>query len=166
MLACIGLSFILYHLLFEISAVTSDSMSPALRGTSYEKGDRLLMEKVTPRFRAPERWEIYFYYDAEGNPVAKRVVGLPGERIAITNNRIYINGLELERPDQLKSVKYYGYGNLANGREVECGNNYFMLGDDSADSLDSRFTGLVPKERFRARAWCIVWPRDHIGFVK
>jgi signal peptidase I len=164
--ACIGVCFVLYHLAFESTVMTSDSMAPTLQGTSYENGDRILLEKVSGYFRAPRRWEIYFYYNSEGTPVAKRVVGLPGERISIRKNRIYINGTELEPPGQLREIKYYDYGELANGREVDCGHAYFMLGDASADSFDSRFTGLVMKNQFRGRAWLIAWPRAHFGFVR
>jgi signal peptidase I len=166
LLATIGFCFIIYHFCFELTVMTSDSMAPTLKGTSYENGDRILLEKVSGRFRAPKRWEIYFYYDTDGTPVAKRVVGLPGERIAINTNGLCINGTPLSRPKGLEQVSYYGYGNLANGREVECGKGYFMLGDSTKDSYDSRFTGPVAKQRFRGRIWCIVSPRSHIGFVK
>jgi signal peptidase I len=165
-LACTGLCFIVYHLCFELTVMTSDSMAPALNGTSYENGDSILLEKITGHLRAPRRWEIYFFYDREGNPVAKRVAGLPGEKISIKNNEIYINGVQLVKPSYLKTNKYYGYGSLAKGKEVECGNGYFMLGDSSMDSFDSRYTGIVNRDRFRGRVWCILWPFAHAGFVQ
>jgi signal peptidase I len=141
-------------------------MAPALQGTSYENGDRILLEKVTGWVRAPKRWEIYHYYDPDGNPVAKRVVGLPDEKISVKDHRIFINGVELQWPEGLKPVKYYGYGNLANNREVNCGNDYFMLGDDSIDSHDSRYTGPIARSKFRGRAWCVLWPYSHVGLTR
>ena len=164
--AAIGLCFVVYHFCFELTVMTSDSMAPTLNGASFENGDRILLEKVSSWFRAPKRWDIYFYYDTDGNPVAKRVVGLPGEKISLRNGQVYINGIPLQRPNGLKPAKYYGYGSLANEREVDCGRGYFMLGDASIDSFDSRYTGLVTRERFRGRIWCIVSPRAHAGFVK
>jgi signal peptidase I len=146
--------------------MTSDSMAPTLNGTSYQNGDRILLEKITGRLRAPKRWEIYFYYDSDGNPVAKRVVGLPGEAISVKNKEIYINGTPLTKPKKLQSINYFGYGTLAGGRQVNCGQGYFMLGDASVDSYDSRYTGVVTKERFRGRVLCIVSPRAHAGFVE
>ena len=166
LLAIIGLCFVVYHLCFELTVMTSDSMAPTLNGTSYQNGDRILLEKITGRLRAPKRWEIYFYYDTEGNPVAKRVVGLPGEEISIRSNQIYINGRPLTRPKELQSIKYFGYGSLLDGRHVDCGQGYFMLGDASVDSHDSRYTGPVTRERFRGRVLCIVSPRAHAGFVE
>ena len=47
LLAAIGLCFVVYHFGFEMTAMTSDSMAPTLQGTSYENGDRILLEKVT-----------------------------------------------------------------------------------------------------------------------
>src|ERR1700751_3778011 len=73
--ACIGLCFVVFHLCFQFTVMTSDSMAPALNGTSYENGDSILLEKISGHLRAPRRWEIYFFYDTDGNPVAKRVVG-------------------------------------------------------------------------------------------
>src|SRR5690348_1968440 len=112
LLACVGLCFIVYHLCFESTVIISDSMAPALNGTSYENGDSVLLEKSSSRLRAPRRWEIYFFYDSEGNAVAKRVVGLPGEKIAIRTNEIFINGIPIQRPKNLLHNKYFGYGSL------------------------------------------------------
>jgi signal peptidase I len=164
-LAVIGACYIVYHLCFEMAVMTSESMAPTLRGTSYVNGDRILVERVTGHFRAPRRWEIYFYYDDDGNPVTKRVVGLPGEKIAIKEEGIYVNGAKIDLPNYLQPIKYCAQGNLARGREFNCGDGYFMLGDDSVDSYDSRYTGVVSKARFHGRAWCILSPRGRMGFV-
>ena len=163
--AVIGLCFVIYHVGFRLTVMTSGSIAPALQGTSYENGDRILVEKVTGWFRAPKRWEIYFLYDAEGTPVAKRIVGLPGEKISIKEYGVYVNGVEIQPPERLQSIKYYPLGNLARGREIECGNDYFVLGDDSKDSYDSRFLGPVKSAQLRGRAWCILWPLSRVGFV-
>jgi signal peptidase I len=163
--AVIGLCFVIYHLGFELTVMTSGSMAPALQGTSYSNGDRILVEKITGCFRTPKRWEIYFLYDADGTPVAKRIVGLPGERVSIKGNSVYINGIENRPPQRLQSLKYYPLGNLARDHEVECGNDYFVLGDDSKDSYDSRYLGPVTPAQLRGRAWCILWPFSRVGFV-
>lgn len=165
-LAFLGAAFLFYHLTLELTVMTSDSMTPALQGTSYENGDRILLEKVTGAIRAPQRWEIFFYYDEEGTPVAKRVVGMPGERISISNRLVHINGVPLERPKEIGPARYYAYGRLAGGREVACDDGYFMLGDSSIDSLDSRYTGVVTRDRFRGRAWLIVAPPARRGWVR
>ena len=165
-LALVGLCFIIYRLGFEVMVMTSDSMSPTLRGNAYDNGDRILVEKVTGWFRRPHRWEIYFFYDAEGTPVAKRIVGLPGEKISIRQQRIYINGSEIQPPERLRFLKFYPFGNLLGGKEADCGSGYYVLGDDSRDSYDSRYLGPVAGSRFRGRVWCILGPRGRRGFVE
>ena len=162
LLAIVGLCFLSYHLALDYMVMTSDSMAPTLQGTSYENGDRVLLEKITGRWRAPKRWEIYSYFDDDNTLVAKRVVGFPGERIAIKNHKIYINNVELERPKDLVRVTYYSFGNLSTGRTVDCGTGYFMMGDASNDS---RFTGVVTRERLRGRVWGVISPWERIGFV-
>jgi signal peptidase I len=165
-LAVIGICFVIYHLCFEVGVMTSGSMAPTLSGNSYEEGDRLLIEKLSGRFREPSRWEVYFFYNDDGIAVAKRIVGLPGERVSIRDNQICINGRPIQPPKELSRLKYYPYGNLGSGREVNCERGYFVLGDDSVDSYDSRFVGPVLRERFRGRVWCILLPAAHAGFVR
>lgn len=164
-LACVGLLFVIYSCGFELIVMTSDSMTPTLQGTNYENGDRILLERVTGWFRAPRRWEIYHYFDPDGTPVTKRIVGLPGERISLHKGVIYINGKELVRPPELNQVKYLAYGNLAANREVDCKRGYFMLGDASIDSYDSRFTGIIDGDQFRGRVMCVVAPWKRAGIV-
>ena len=165
LLACAGGCFLIYHLGFELTVMTSASMAPTLRGTSYENGDRILVEKITGLWRAPKRWEVYFLYDAEGTPVTKRIVGLPGERVSVRNNHVRINGAEISAPPEVQAVKYFAMGNLGAGREVDCGDGFFVMGDDSRDSWDSRYLGPVQKNQFRGRAWCILWPFERVRFL-
>ena len=165
MVAVVGICFIIYHLCFEFTVMTSGSMGPTLKGESYEDGDRILVEKVTGWFRRPKRWEIYTFYNNDGTFVAKRIVGLPGETISIKENRVCINGNEIKVPASLSSLKYYPVGNLSRGREVNCGDGYFVLGDDSKDSYDSRFEGPVRGARFLGRVCCIMAPSDRAGLV-
>ena len=166
LLAVVGAVFLIFHFAFDLEVMTSDSMAPALQGTNAVSGDRILLEKVSGWMRKPKRWEIYAYDDDESNPVMKRVVGLPGERIAIKHGKVYINGRPIDRPAGLPPVRYYPYGNLTTGKEVDCGNGYFMMGDASNDSFDSRFTGVVDCDRFRGRACWILGPAPHRGQVR
>lgn len=165
-LAFVGGCFIISHLAFEFTVMTSGSMAPTLQGDSYANGDRILIEKVSGWLRSPKRWEVHFFYNEEGLPVAKRILGLPGEKVAVKKNRIFIDGKEIERPEWLRGIKYLDAGNLSGGREVECGTGYYVLGDDSRDSYDSRFTGPVPPSDFRGRAAFVYWPRSRMGVVR
>jgi len=164
-LAVVGLTMIVYHTCFELSVMVSPSMAPALKGTSRENGDWILTEKVSYRCRPPRRWEVVAFYNLDGIPVMKRVVGLPGETLSIREKWIAVNGKPVDRPAALRGQVYYGYGNLSDGTPVECGQGYFVMGDDSIDSQDSRYEGPVRGERIRGRVWLIVWPFSRARFV-
>ena len=156
---------IVYHLGFELSVVVSNSMSPGLEGTNVKNGDWVLMEKVSYWFRAPRRWEVVAFPNQEGISVMKRVVALPGETISIKDRWAAVNGVPLLRPPGLLVRKYYPYGNLARGASVECKDGFYVLGDYSIDSCDSRWEGTVPREKIRGRAWLIVWPLSRLSFA-
>jgi len=161
--AVIGLILTVYHTGFQLSPVVSPSMAPTLQGTSRQDADWLLIEKWTYRFRRPERWEVVSFHTDWGFQVAKRVVGLPGESVALTSGILHVNGVAAERPPALEAIDYLAYGNLHGNRSVDCGDGYYVLGDDSKDSEDSRFEGPVPTHRIEGRAWLIVWPLERFG---
>ncbi len=164
-LALAGFLFLVYHGFFELSVISSDSMSPTLQGTSPDNGDWVLSEKVTGRWREPDRWEVVHFYTSVGLSVMKRVVGLPGEKVGLEKNQIYIDEAPLARPARFKDLMYYSYGNLGAGRTVDCRGGYYVLGDDSRDSQDSRYEGPVSAKELRGRAWLIIWPLHRAGWV-
>jgi signal peptidase I len=164
--AVFGLLVFLYVTAFRVGTVTSGSMAPTLRGTSVRNGDVVVTEKISYRFRRPRRWEVVEFLDDEvGVRVMKRVVGLPGETVALREGSLLIDGRPVARPPSLAALTYHAYGNLMNGAPVACGDGYFILGDDSRDSQDSRFEGPLPPERVLGRSWLVIWPPGHRRFV-
>jgi signal peptidase I len=95
----------------------------------------------------------------------KRVVGLPGETVSIEKHELHIDGLRAERPGSLSFLKYYGYGNTFRGKSFQCEDGFYVLGDSSIDSYDSRFEGTLAADRINGRPWLRVWPWERIGFV-
>ncbi len=164
-LAAIGAVTVARPWVFDLTPVASGSMAPTLQGDA-KKGDWVLAEKVTYRFRAPRRWEVVEFQDEEGLQIMKRVAGLPGETVAVRGNRLEVNGRALLPPEGTARVTYYAYGNLIGGKERAVGNGYYVLGDDSIDSQDSRYEGSLARERIEARAWLIVWPPGRMGWVR
>ena len=164
-LAFIGLLLLIYHLGFGLSQVVSPSMSPTLRGDSSLDGDWVLSERVSLWFRRPRRGEVIQFVDKDGNEVMKRVVGLPGERVQLVDGDVVIDGKVAPRPASLGFIKYFAFGKVYGGKAIDCGDGYFVLGDDSRDSYDSRYEGPFESWRVRGRAWLRVWPRGRIGKV-
>ena len=164
--ALLGLFVLVYHLSLHVSTIASGSMFPTLQGTSVRNGDVVVTEKLSYRFRRPRRWEVVHYRDdAAGLQVMKRVVGLPGESVALRDGTLFVDGQAVRRPKSLEPLTYYAYGNLMNGATVACGDGYYVMGDDSRDSQDSRFEGPLPADRIVGRSWLVVWPAGHRRFV-
>src|SRR5687768_17331611 len=142
-LALVGLLLVIYVIGFDLSVMQSGSMTPTLLGEPNAAGnDRVLCEKVSYWFRNPQRYDIVRFRNKDAVDVMKRVAGLPGENVAVRDGFLVINGQPLPRPPQLNFVHYYGFAKLFKGKECPCGpRGYFVLGDDSRDSQDSRYDG-------------------------
>jgi signal peptidase I len=164
-LAAFGLTCLVYLVGFNLSQVSSDSMQPTLRGSGQPGSDWILTEKVSYWFRSPRRWEVAQFLTSDSLLVAKRVIGLPGETVALRDKHIFINEQGVTLPASLSYLHYYAVGNLRNGKPVASGTGYYVLGDDSRDSMDSRWDGPVQPAQIRARAWLRVWPPSRIGFI-
>ena len=133
--------------------VDGDSMWPTLKNN-----ERLFVEKVSLWFEPPKRGEIVIcYYPGYTASCVKRVIGLPGDTVSITNGILYVNGEELD-----ESEYWNERGNIAldMGETVIPENSVFVVGDNRNYSRDSRAWGVgsIPYERVAARAHYVIWP--------
>lgn len=129
--------------------------------------DNLIVEKISYRFTDPSRFDVIVFppYDTKEYYI-KRIIGLPGETIRIDEDgTIYINDEILE--------ENFGKETIQNpGRAIEPitlgEDEYFVLGDNRNNSLDSRSqkVGNVKREQIIGRAWLRIWPLNKIGFLK
>ena len=141
-------------------------MAPTLKGSNIDQGDFVLTEKVSFWFRAPRRWEVITILRDDGARVVKRVVGLPGESVSMPNRGpLRIDGQIIEQPAAIADLRYLPYGNLLGTKPVPCNDGYYVLGDDTRDSDDSRFEGSIKAGRILGRTWLIIWPWERIGTV-
>ena len=165
-LALIGLGTLVYFACFNLSRVVSASMAPTLCGNNWQSGDLVLTERVSYWFRPPRRWEVIAFRNQDGVQVMKRVIGLPGEQVQMRRGgQILIGGEPVALPPALEFLKYFPFGNLFGDRRAACDDGYYVLGDFSRDSDDSRFNGPVRPDQLVGRAWLILAPRGRRGFV-
>lgn len=120
---------------FEGIYIATPSMEPALL-----VGTNVFVDKLTPFFRSFERKEIIVFTPPvpTGKEMVKRIVGLPGETIAIKEKKVFINGQLLNEP----------YVQFKRKDEILVGDNipemkipddsYFVMGDNRDESGDSR----------------------------
>jgi signal peptidase I len=141
--------------------IPSGSMIPSL-----QIGDRLLVAKLPYWFRGPERGEVVVFKappnagkDGVEQDYIKRLIGLPGEKLAVIGGKVYINGHPLNEP-YTEEPSARDYGPIIIPPE-----HYFMMGDNRNNSADSRYWGPLDKDRIVGTAWFRFWPLDKIGFL-
>jgi signal peptidase I len=138
----------------EPMRVPSSSMRPTLL-----PGEHVLVDKVTYRLRAPRRWELVVFKLPGGELGLKRVVGLPGDRVALRDGALFIDGRRVEEP----YVDYESVDGTFFGPVSVPPDRLFVLGDRRANSEDSRNFGPVSLGNVVGRAVFVIWPLGHLG---
>ena len=166
---------------------------PIARGYA-DLGDQLFVDRCTYNFMAPRRGEVFVFRtngiegireeglggpeDGAGQSYIKRLAGVPGDTLRIDQPKLFVNGQEAVEEGfkrvQSRLSGYTGYRNGApnylrypNSTVTVPPNNYFALGDNSANSADSRYWGFVPARNIVGKGLFVYWPfTSHWGFVK
>lgn len=131
-------------------------------------GERIMIDKITPHWQDYQRGE-FVIPESPANPdvtFIKRVIGLPGERIKISQCHIYINGMTLEEQYLDNDSCTTGGQWLAENQEIAIPDGYyFLMGDNREHSSDSRDFGPMAKGKIVGRAWLRFWPPDRFGLL-
>ncbi len=163
-LLVLALSFIIIKFVGQRTQVIGNSMNPTL----YD-GDNLIMDKISYRVHEPERFDVVVFppkINLDNKNYIKRIIGLPGETVRIDREgNIYINDEKLEESFGLEVIKDPG---LAEKDVYLSYEEYFVLGDNRNDSIDSRFenVGKVKKSDIIGKAWIRIWPLKEIGIIR
>ncbi|WP_119070243.1 signal peptidase I [Rubrobacter indicoceani] len=160
--------------------IPSESMVPTL-----QVGDRVLVNKFIYRFKEPERGDILVFKSVEPTPqtlpqpsgpfsgvanllpggsdprqdLIKRVVGVAGDEIRVQNGRLFVNGELQNEPyvnTEMRDTSFYGPFIVPEG-------HVFMMGDNRANSQDSRVFGPVPQENIEGEAFLLFWPPGNLN---
>lgn len=170
------LAMVIRTFVVQAFKIPSASMTPTLL-----VGDIILVNKFLygakipftdlrlPKLRDPQRGDciVFIYPENPKKDFIKRLVGLPGEVVEIKKGTIFINGKPiLELP--FSQIYYQNKGDLAQeGKPIVVPENeYFVLGDNSGSSQDSRYWGFVPKNNILGKAILIYWPFGRVRMIK
>ena len=154
---------------FEIVRVDGPSMNETLY-----TNDRVYVEKLVFRFKGPQRGDIVECYDRKfdivmygkrKNTYIKRVIGLPGDTVEIVGGTTYINGKVFPSPFL---TAYNATVGSYDGKWVVPAGQYFVMGDNRANSEDSRLpeVGFIPRADIKGRGVLRLYPFNKIGVLK
>ncbi len=147
--------------------IPTGSMKP-----TFMENDRILVDKLTYRFKLPRRGDIIvFKYPVDTKKdFVKRLIAFGGESVEIKNGGVFINGNRVEEPNSIVKNYYYNRNDWPYGKEGQKftvpQSHLFALGDNSAQSSDSRNWGFVPRPYLKGRAILIYWPPSRIRLIK
>lgn len=165
LLCVLGLTWLVITFVGQRTEVDGSSMEPMLSDE-----DNLLVDKLSYRFREPERFDIivFAFQYKEDTYYIKRIIGLPGETVQIDEEgNIYINGEILEEGYGREVIKAENIG-LAKDPIVIGEDEYFVLGDNRNNSTDSRspLVANVKRKDIIGRAFVRIWPLSKIGVLR
>ncbi|CAA9440580.1 MAG: Signal peptidase I [uncultured Rubrobacteraceae bacterium] len=142
----------------EAFQVPSESMVP-----TFEIGDRFIANKFVYRFWEPAVGDVVVFSSVEGGDedLVKRIVALPGDEVTVQNGVLSVNGEVRNEPFVNKRMPDMGDYGPATVPEGEV----FVMGDNRANSRDSRFFGPVPIENIEGEAFASFWPLSRIKLL-
>ncbi len=133
--------------------------------TTLKNGEIMILNKIYYRKNDVKRFDIVVVDEGDKN-IIKRVIGLPGETIEYRDNKLYINGRQINDPYPSTETDDFYITDI--GLEKIPSDSYFVMGDNRANSLDSRSNeiSVVKKDIIVGRAKLIIWPFNKFGNVK
>lgn len=160
----VGIFFFVYLLIMRPHKIKGASMSPNFPDSEY-----LLTEKVSYYTHNPQRGDVVVFTPpvSDVDEFIKRVIGLPGEKVKVTEGHVYINDVILQESYLDPSVQTLEGSFLTDGQEYTVPQGeFFVMGDNREHSSDSRFWGPITKAEISGRAWIIYWPPSLAGSVQ
>lgn len=145
----IGVAMLLRMTLFQVFSIPSSSMAPTL-----VEGDQILVTPYhRPFAREPQRGDVVVFRSAtDGAFVVKRVIAVPGDHVEFVGSRVKLNGRTLSEP-YVRSAETAGEF----GPDIIPADSVFVLGDNRADSVDSRAYGPVAAANIIGKVRCVLW---------
>ncbi|HNX93504.1 MAG TPA: signal peptidase I [Syntrophomonas sp.] len=154
------LAMILRSFVIEGRIIPSESMVPTLK-----VGDRVMVNKFIYYFKEPQRGDVIVFHPPEilnsKDDYIKRVIGLPGEKVEMKDNKVYIDGKPLVEPYLAEPVNY------TFGPVVVPEDSLLVLGDNRNNSFDSHmWNAWLSRDQIKGKAFVIYWPIKEIKLLE
>lgn len=128
---------------------------------NFHDGQFLMVNKLIYMLHPPERGDVVVFHfpgNLKKNYI-KRIIGLPGEKVQISQGKVYVNDVQLDENYPLNEASYDW------GPRVIDPEEFFVLGDNRPESSDSHAWGLLPAKDLIGKAWISYWPPQEWGLV-
>lgn len=168
-LVAIGVALLIQAFLVKPYRIPSESMQDTLL-----VGDRVLVDRISWRFSEPQQGDVVVFHPPFDGPVLiKRIVGMPGDELSVSEGVLYVNGEAQSESYVLQTAEGpVPTEPFANGMPwgleepfVVPAGNYFMMGDNRINSGDSRELGPVPRDQLVGLTFGRYWPLARVGGV-
>lgn len=153
----VAAALVIRTFIFEPVRVDGNSMINTLHHNEY-----MIVTKYQYLFDDPERFDIVIcHYPGRGNTnFVKRVVGIPGDTVAMRGGVLYVNG----EPVEEEYIDYPANYEMAEVTVEE--GHYFVLGDNRASSNDSHIIGLLTRSQIVGKVRLVAWPFSEFRVVQ
>jgi signal peptidase I len=157
----IVLSLIIFLLMRQVVQnyrIESHSMEP-----NFSEGQFILVNKLAYVLGEPKQGDVLVFHNPNNTEedYIKRIIGLPGDTLSISESRVYINGEPLDET----YIAYDIRPTEQFGPIVIEPNHLFVMGDNRPNSSDSRRFGQLSQDLIVGKAWLRVWPPDKWGLI-
>ncbi|MBP1949104.1 signal peptidase I [Virgibacillus litoralis] len=170
LLIAFALAFIVRTFFFAPIVVDGPSMMPTLHDR-----DQMIVNKFLYDIDEPKRFDIVVFHASDQKDFIKRIIGLPGEHVAVDDDVLYINGEEVKEPflTAQKQNRMSTNSLTSDFKLEELPGKYkqipedhvLVLGDNRNNSTDSRMLGLVSMDQIVGKTSLIYWPFDRMQTI-
>ena len=161
----VGSLFIVSYLfVIAPNQVKGASMEP-----TFDSGDYILTSKISYKFGRPQKGDIVVFASLRNKDIdyIKRIIGVPGDRIVINDNEVFLNGVLLNEDYISAKTSLFDGGFMKNNIEVTVPDGYlYVMGDNRRRASDSREFGFIPVTNVIGKVIYRYFPFNKMGFVK
>jgi signal peptidase I len=169
---------VIHNFVAQPFEVQQSSMSPTI-----VNGEYILIDKLTTRFNGYQYGDVVVFdppassgLQTDGIPVIKRIIGMPGDTIALENGRVFVtqpgaSPVRIEEPYVVTEPEGGTAATLPRNGEgtaewVVPDDAYFVMGDNRPQSQDSRAFGPITDDLILGRAWLRYFPLERVGLIE
>jgi len=158
------LALLIKHFLFFNIKVPSRSMYPTIKA-----GDRIIVTRVFNKDKLKRGDIVVFHSNELGEDLIKRLIGVPGDTVEVnTDGSVLVNSNKIDEPYVVYNLVQNDTNRIKNSSFKVPKDSYLFLGDNRADSLDSRYweNCYINKDQIKGKGRIVIFPFSRIGKLK